>query len=88
MTLTLERMVQIKYGNVNAFAEAAGRDIKLAKRLLNQAANLTREEIQLLIRLLEIPTVLVAPQFFGTMFANEESIAAEELWIAMHRGQG
>ena len=85
MTLTLKEMALLKFGTLAAFAEAAGKGTKSAKRLLDPKANLNTEDLQLLVSTLDIPLSLINPLFFGEMFSTKFEIqAAEVLWVITH----
>ena len=85
--LTLKDMALIKYGTIEAFAEAAGRSIKSAKRLLDPAARLNLNDMYLLIDLLDIFSGygLVDALFFGDAPDKTEAAKGELIWIVAHR---
>lgn len=68
MTTTLRGLVFSKYPSISAFAEAIGWSRGKASRIANGTQQPSKEDMEELIKLLEIPQQSVAPVFFGSMF--------------------
>lgn len=68
MTTTLRGLVFSKYPSISTFAKAIGWSRGKASRIANGTQQPSRDDMEALIKLLEIPQQSVAPVFFGTMF--------------------
>lgn len=85
MTLTLEKMALTKYGTLDAFAKAAGRCKRSAKRLTEPGVTLRLNDMNLLVKVLDIPVALINPLFFGSMYEDKETTIAEIMWMLHQR---
>lgn len=68
MELSLENLALAKYGNMAKFTKAIGWDKRKTARIISGGQEMRLNDITKLVELLEIPTYLINPLFFGTMF--------------------
>lgn len=68
MNTTLRGLMFSRYPSISAFAEAIGWSRGKASRIANGTQQPSKEDMEEMIKLLDIPQQSVAPVFFGKMF--------------------
>lgn len=85
--LTLYKMVEMKFGSVEMFANAIGQKRSTVWWMLNPKRKRTQREIDTVAYMLDLPEVMVDHYLRGNKHPSDEIAREEANWLAKHTQQ-